>query len=160
MRRCLTLMLFLLFVTGPFVSAQDAQSSGGAADITGAHPVLTATGVALDDVVISISGFCDRALLVEGAIAPPSPTSASKPDQANPQNKGEAAAGPNAARTKDADCKTEVTRAQFERLTDALGIGQDHSNRIRTAVRYPEVLLYRRKHRSWDLRRIQGSKKE
>lgn len=145
MRRCLTLMSFLLFVTGPFAWAQDAQSSGGAADFTGAHPVPTATGVALDDVVISISGFCDRALLVEGTIAPTSPTSASKPDQANPQNKGGAAAAPNAARTKDADCKTEVTRAQFERLTDALGIGQDRSNKIRTAVRYPEVLLYAQK---------------
>ena len=39
MRRCLTFMSFLLFVTGPFACAQDAQSSGGAADITGAHPV-------------------------------------------------------------------------------------------------------------------------
>jgi parvulin-like peptidyl-prolyl isomerase len=68
------------------------------------------------DVVITIHGFCDPDLLLEGT-----------------------------AIRKEEECKTEITRAQFEKLIDALGPAMERSNRIRIAVQYPEMLLFAQK---------------
>ena len=151
MRSCCVFIVFLLLLTTPLALAQGTNSSGGALDTPASGSALTATGVAPDDVVISIRGFCDQELLVEGTTAQKSQIATSKSDQGNPKTPDQPTAASNAAQAKSADCKTEITRAQFERLTDALGIGEDRSNRIRTAVRYPEMLLYAQKARELEL---------
>jgi hypothetical protein len=143
MRSCFVIVMFLLLLTGPFAAAQSAQSSSSSTTDSAAS--LTATGVAPNDVVISIRGFCDQRLLVEGTTAPKSQSAPLKSDHAEPQTPGEPAAASNAAEARNGDCKTEVTRAQFEKLIDALGIGEDPSNKIKAAVRYPEMLVYAQK---------------
>jgi len=151
MRRCLPFMIFLSLLPGPFAGAQETRSSVGTPDTKSSDSVPTTTGVAPDDVVISIVGFCDRELLVEGTVAPKSQTADPKSEPGNSQTTGESAATASTPGNNNADCKTEVTRAQFEKLTDVLGLGPDRSNRIRTAVRYPEVLLYAQKARALQL---------
>jgi hypothetical protein len=152
MRSCFVIVMFLLLLTGPFAAAQGAPSSSGSTiDGATSGATLTETGVAPDDVVISIRGFCDQGLLVEGTTAPKSQSAPLKSARADPQTPGESAVPSHPADAKGGDCKTEVTRAQFERLTDALGIGEDRSNKIRTAVRYPEVLIYAQKAQELEL---------
>jgi parvulin-like peptidyl-prolyl isomerase len=110
--------------TQPGVPAQENPASGAA---------LTATGVSLDDIVISVSGFCDPDLVLEGTTTPAQ------------------SAAPDSSGGAKADCKTEVTRAQFEKLVDAIGPGMDSSNKIKTAVRYAESLVFAQKAREMAL---------
>jgi len=112
--------------------------------------LLTATGVAADDVVITINGFCDAGLLVEGR------TASTHPDRPPSNPGGLPATGQNPSDTpaevhQNTDCKTEVTRAQFEKLIDSLSPQMDGSSRIRIAVLYPEILLFASKARALGL---------
>jgi hypothetical protein len=145
--RCCVVFVILLLSAARFACAQGTQSSDGKLNPRVSGSPLTATGVAPDDVVITIGGFCDRDLVVEGTVTPKAQTFGSGLDGAGSQTASESTEPSTGAKGKKEDCKTEVTRAQFEKLTDALGIGDDRSNRIRTAVRYPEVLLYAQKAR-------------
>jgi len=122
-------MLLALVCIGAHAQAGPVQSGVPAPDNTVSGAALTATGVGPDDVVISISGFCDPNLLVEGTTAPAQSTTSDSTGGAK------------------ADCKTEVTRAQFERLVDTISPGMDTPNKIKTAVRYPESLAFAQKAR-------------
>ena len=118
------------------------QSTGSKSDAE-VPGTSTLTGVTPSDVVISINGFCNSGLLVEGRMASAQETT----DQPRPQASEENSVQANPDAKNSAPCKTEVTRAQFESLIDALAPGMDTSNRIRTAVRYPEILLFAQKAR-------------
>jgi hypothetical protein len=137
--------LILAFsLTGVAACAQDAQSHVPASGTKAVPSELTATGVAPNDVVISIQGFCDQGLLVEGTVS-----AAGEKREGGDGSKGaitklngDATAGGD---NKTTDCKTEVTRAQFERLVDSLEPKMRRSDRIRVAVRYAEGLIFAQK---------------
>jgi hypothetical protein len=153
MHRGLVLVLINVLLAGSLAAGQETRSSAGASNSDPSASPLTRTGVAPDDVVISIDGFCNHDLLVEGTIGTKSQNTTSKSGSAEAGSTSESAGTPNVADTKGEECKTEITRAQFERLADALGIGDDASNRIRVAVRYPEILLYAQKARELEVQK-------
>jgi len=99
----------------------------------------TKTGVGPNDIVVSISGVCDPDVLVMGTVTGRPSVAASRPDAAQPDSAAAKGGGPSTT------CKTEVTRAQFEKLMDAVGFGSDRANKIRSAVRYGELMKYAEK---------------
>jgi hypothetical protein len=146
MHRGIILMVFSLVWAPAFIGAQDAPQFNSTPDGPPPHSAVTATGLTPDDIVISIGGFCDHDLLIDGT-----PISAllgaepSKSDTARQLTAGGAVSTGTSGDHKPADCKTEVTRAQFEKLIDTLSPGADPSSRIRAAVRYPETLVFAQK---------------
>ena len=122
-RWALSLLCLCLFCA--FSGAQNPPSEDSDAMATPDPTALTATGIAPGDLVITINGFCDRDLLLVG-------TATGHPSQSSKD-------------AQPADCKTEITRAQFEQMISALEPTMKRSNRIRVAVQYPENLIYAEK---------------
>jgi len=130
MRRSFLLLLLACLVISCFSFAQAGEGSAGSGSAA-----TTSTGVAPDDIVLSFEGFCDSDLLIIGKATGVQP----KPDAQAPAGEKSASSAP------ASNCKTEVTRSQFESLADALGYRTDRPNKIRAAVRYPELLNYAEK---------------
>jgi hypothetical protein len=136
-------ILFLLIFGCWYAVAQTAAADSNQPT---AKPDVTTTGVAPNDVVETIHGFCDNALLIDrekSASAATSPEAA-KPGSTVPGGSGEStASGSNG--TNSPECKTVITRAEFEKLAALLDLGSgaaNRSGRLKFGVRYPEMLLF------------------
>jgi hypothetical protein len=136
---------YLLLVAVSTLAAQDTKSGVQQPAARSSDTQLTATGVAPNDPVISITGFCDTGLLVEGTAVPNIASDTAMPRDPKSLTPQGSNGNSSSADTESIKCKTEVSRAQFEKLADALGLADDRSSKIRTAVRYPELLLYAEK---------------
>jgi hypothetical protein len=99
-------------------------------------PPASAASVPPDGPVITVQGVCDHASdaasLGGGAKGQGSPA----PDSA----KNESAGSP--AGSKSAGCKTIVTKAQFEKLVDAIDPQMPATGKRRLALSYPGLLLF------------------
>jgi hypothetical protein len=125
-RCCPVLILFSLMTLGLCADAQSSQPSGAPYNTNA--PVSTSS-VAGDAPVITIDSLCGD---VPWSIATPVPasTSAASP---NPGN-----AGPQG---KDANCKTVITRAAFEKLAGAVTPGNPPQANLQLAHFYSEQLV-------------------
>jgi len=124
-----------------------AQTAGADSNQGSVRPDVTTTGVAPNDVVETIHGFCDNDLLInrEKSVSATDSADAAKPDSVISHGSSESvpsgfhgANGP--------ECKTVITRAEFEKLATLLDVDANapinRSNRIKLGVRYPETLLF------------------
>jgi parvulin-like peptidyl-prolyl isomerase len=136
MRRASFLLVSFFILIGGTVVAQDRPASSADASPS----PLTATGVAPGDVVISIDGICDREFLIEGSTR--GSAEKSKPAEASPGGHADASAAAAGHDSHAPECKTEVTRAQFEKFINLLEPTLKRSDRIRVAVRYAEGLVF------------------
>ena len=142
------LSILSLLILGCCVAG--AQTAGADSNQRSERPDITTTGVAPNDAVETIHGFCDYDLVIgqgKSASAANSMEATAKPDSLL---SGASGSAPSAVHGTDgADCETVVTRAEFEKLVTPLevdGIAElSHSNRIKFAVRYPETLLFAEK---------------
>jgi hypothetical protein len=136
MHRVSSLLIYFFVLIGGTVWAQDTPVS------TGADPQsqLTATGVAPNDVVISIDGVCNRELLIAGSTRG-SADGLKSGDVTTPGNSDVSSVNSDKGGQKP-ECKTEVTRAEFEKMIDLLEPTLKRSDRIRVAVRYADGLVY------------------
>ena len=130
------LISFLTIATYAVAVAQGAPTpakpvapSGGAtqAPTPNAPSTPADSNVPLDAPVITINGVCDVS---------PSGQAKSAPRPA-PQAKGAAVSAPSAARP---DCKTQITRAEFEKLLKTVASGAPPSARRQVAARYVQFL--------------------
>jgi hypothetical protein len=127
----ISFLVFGLFLCGLTAVAQQNPSPKSAPSSANAKD-LTKTGVAPNDVVISVNGVCDDSLLVEGSTVGGT--------NSTPGSDASGSGTPPASADQPV-CKTEVTRAQFETLVAALAPNMKRSDRIRVAVRYAEGLV-------------------
>jgi PPIC-type PPIASE domain len=151
--RCRWLFLVLSFsLQVGYALGQTAVIQGGSA-VPESKPAPALSKVPLDASVITIEGLCDDRLLAgltvdspSSAGATKSTVAATKPDQKN---------SPSAASSRESgkDCKTVITRAQWEKFSDAVQppggpqpVVSAHAN-SRLVKRYSELLLYARKAR-------------
>jgi hypothetical protein len=134
-------LILLLLISGCWSAV--AQTASPDSNQTSLQPDVTATGVAPNDVVETIHGFCDDNLLIDRGKSASATTST---EAAKPDSTGSAGSAPSGIhRANDPDCKTVITRAEFEKLAALLDLGsgaENRSNRIKFGVRYPEMLLF------------------
>src|SRR5277367_3772843 len=143
--RCLALILFSTLCFGQMSDA-DKQKPSGSSDSQAASAPLPASKLGPDSAVITIVGLCDH--------APPDTktTAQSNPGQASPQTTQKPSAdAPGSAPVTGADCKTIVTRAQFEAVVDAINPNARIEKRRRFAKDYAQVLLFDHKARQLGL---------
>jgi hypothetical protein len=133
--RSLLLTTILMLLASLTVSAEQKEGSSAA------NAAPTATGVLPNDVILTIKGFCDSSLLLAGTAT----GSDSAKSSTSSENAGAGQPSADHSTKLDPDCETKVTRAQFEALIDVLGARMNESSRIRTAVRYPEQLVFAQK---------------
>jgi hypothetical protein len=145
--RWFLLMLSLLILGCCFAGA---QTTGADSKQAPERPDVTTTGVAPNDAVETIHGFCDNDLVIgrgESGSAASWMDATAKPGSVIAGADGSAPAA--AHGTNGADCEIVVTRAEFEKLVTLLQAGGiadfNRSNRIKFAVRYPETLLFAEK---------------
>ncbi len=139
------LSVLSLLILGSWLAA--AQSAGADSTRGSEQADVTTTGVAPDDVVETIHGFCSKDLLLDPgeSVSSPKVADAAKPGAVTAQGSGESArSGSDAA--AGGECKTVITRAEFEKLATLLdrdpNSAINHSNALKLAVRYPEMLLF------------------
>jgi hypothetical protein len=138
MRRVSFLLISFCVFIGGTVRAQDTPASAGAAS----QSQLTATGVAPDDVVISIDGVCDLEFLIAGSAR----GSGESPKAGDPSHGNSGASPASSYKGSPApECKTEITRAEFERMIELLEPTLKRSDRIRVGVRYADGLVFAEK---------------
>src|ERR1700693_2768318 len=141
--RWFSLILFLLILGCWFTVAQTAGADSNQGSV---QPDVTTTGVAPDDVVETIHGFCDNDLLIdrEKSASTTTPTEAAKPDSDLSRGSSDSVP-PGSHQANSPECKTVITRAEFEKLAVLLDLGsgaENRSSRIKFGVRYPEMLLF------------------
>jgi len=125
----------------------------GGSEAPGYQPAPALSKVPLDAPVITIEGLCDNGLLAglmvdstKPAATAKTTAAAAKPDQNNPSS---SASSPQSNR----DCRTVITRAQWEKFSDAVQppggpqpvIPAQANSRL--VKRYSDLLLYARKAR-------------
>jgi hypothetical protein len=108
----LLLLTTMAWGQAPKTPAQSAPSKPAALSHAAASPSVSNTGVSGGAAVITIPGLCDK---------PPADKSAGT--------------------SKTSDCKTVVTRAEFERLVDAVAPDLPPANRKQLATQYGVALV-------------------
>lgn len=138
-RRWLVLALFLLLGLGRQSPAQQAPANN-----PGAGDVVTppASEVALDAAVITIDGLCRKDSGSDARPVAPSQTDGAGQSNIVPGSPDPSVFGlPTATTGTDDNCRTVITRAQFEKLINALSPQMSHDLKMQVATFYPQMLL-------------------
>jgi len=140
--RCRWLVLTLLSLSISVLSWQSfAQQAPASSPAAGGEATSPASEVAPDAAVITIDGVCKKDPTADAKPAAPSQTAgAAQPDV--PPIPGPSAFDlPTAAAGSDGKCVTVITRAQFEKLTNALKPQMSPALKKQVATYYPQMLF-------------------
>jgi hypothetical protein len=132
------LIALLSFAIGMPAHAQGGQNSAPAAAAAQSSaappPANAAANIAPDAPVITLVGLCDQGLINGGAKTAAGVT---------PVAPSEAASGP----AFGPDCKSVITREQFETLFNAVDATRSEGHRWRMANQFPDMLIFAEKGR-------------
>jgi hypothetical protein len=142
--RWLVLLLFSAVCFGQ-ISGTDHQKTSGTADNESTSSPTSVSKVAPNAAIITINGLCNYPTSSAATAAP------SKPGAAGPQSTQKASTDPHSTPVTAPDCKTIVTREQFEDLVNAINPKARIEKRRRFARDYAQLLLFDRKARQLGL---------
>ena len=137
--RWLVRMLLLVLAWSCQSPAQQAPANGPAAADEATSPT---TQVAPDAAVITIDGVCKKdAVSAPTQAATPQSAGAAQPDVIASFPDPSAFGLPASAGASNGKCMTVITRAQFEKLTNALSPTMSRDLKLQVATFYPQMLL-------------------
>jgi hypothetical protein len=137
--RWLVRMLLLVLTWSCQSPAQQAPANSPAAAVEATSPT---TQVAPDAAVITIDGVCKKEAASAGTqAATPQTAGAAQPDVITSFPDPSSFGLPASAGASDGKCVTVITRAQFEKLTNALSPTMSRELKLQVATFYPQMLL-------------------
>jgi hypothetical protein len=132
----------ILLLFAALSSQSPAQQAPASSPTANDEATLPATQVAPDAAVITIDGVCNKAPESSATQAETSKTGAAAQPDIVPGFPEPSAFGlPGSAAASDGKCVTVITRAQFEKLTNALSPKMSPNLRLQVATFYPQMLL-------------------
>ena len=133
-------LVFLLFSAVCFgqISGRDNQETSGTVDNESATSPTSVSKVAPNATIITINGLCNY------STSSAETATSSKASAASPQSTPKASTDAHSAPVTAADCKTIVTREQFEGVVNAINPKAGIEKRRRFARDYAQLLLFDR----------------
>jgi PPIC-type PPIASE domain len=140
-------LVFLLFSAVCFgqVSGPENKNNNATADDDSTTSPVSVSKVAPNATIITINGLCSYPASNADRVEP------SKPNVESPQSRPKASTDPHSAPVTAPDCKTTVSREQFEGVVNVINPRASIEKRRRFATDYAQLLLFDRRARQLGL---------